>query len=93
MKLSLKKIPPKKIYSFLFKYYRFILLGILVILICLKILIDYQYIFLTVRAELEPVGKRVLIDQEILEEVLNGLDQREENLFRARKTQYPDPFR
>ncbi len=74
------------------KYYRWILVIIFILLICFNAFIYYQYIYLAVRARPESQGKEVAIDQETLEEVLENLNLREENLSRVKKTRYASPF-
>ena len=92
VKLAIKKISPEKIYNFLNKYYRWILVTIFVLLICLNVFIWYQYIYLAVRAKPESQGKEIAIDQETLEKVLDNVNLREENLLRVKKTRYFSPF-
>jgi len=91
--LKLKKPSLTQIYNFLKKYYLTILGIILALLICLNVLIYYQYVYSTMKAQLEPTIEKVAIDQEILEKVLNNLDIRLKNLDRVRLTRYIDPFR
>jgi len=91
--LKFKKPSLTAVYSFLRKNYLVILGIIFGLLICLNILIYYQYVYLTVKAQLEPTIEKVVIDQETLEKVLNNLDIRLKNLVRIRLTNYADPFR
>jgi len=92
MKLPFKKIPPKKIYNFLRRHYRWVLAVIFVILICFNGFIWYRYIYLVVRAKLEPQETEIAIDQKTLEKVLDNVNLREENLSRVKRTRYLSPF-
>lgn len=91
--LKLKKPSLTAVYSFLRKHYLVILGIIFGLLICLNLLIYYQYVYLTVKAQPEVFFEKVVIDQETLEKVLNNLDIRLKNLVRVRLTSYTDPFR
>ncbi|PIP17355.1 MAG: hypothetical protein COX44_00390 [Candidatus Portnoybacteria bacterium CG23_combo_of_CG06-09_8_20_14_all_37_13] len=88
-----KKISLEKVNYFLKNYYRWILGIIFVLLFCLNILIYYQYVYLTMKAEPEPTLEKITIDQEGLKKILDNLDKRQENLERVEKTNYSDPFR
>jgi len=88
------KIPSSaKIYNFLKKYYPVILGIILALLICFNAGVYYQYVYLIIRTQPRPSLETIAIDQEILEEVLNNLDIREETLWRVKQTYYADPFK
>ena len=88
------KIPSLiKIYNFLKKYYSVILGIILALLICFNVFVYYQYVYLTIKSQARPSLETVAIDQEILEEVLNNLNIREETLWRVKQTHYSDPFK
>jgi hypothetical protein len=89
----LKKPSPEKIYNFLKKYYRWILGIIFALLICLNVLVYYQYIYLTIKSQPELILDKVTIDQETLQNVLDNLEMREESLWRVKHTHYTDPFR
>ena len=89
----IKKISFKKIHNFFKKYYPWILGIIFILLISLDVFIYYQYVYLTMKARPEITDEGMVINQEILQEVLNNLDKREETLFRVKTTQYADPFR
>ena len=91
--LKLKKPSLTAVYNFLGKHYLMILGIIFSLLLCLNLLIYYQYVYLTVKAQPEPTIEKVVIDQETLEKVLNNLDIRLKNLVRVRLTSYADPFR
>lgn len=92
MKLLLKKISPEKIHNFLSNYYPWILIIIFVLLICFNALIYYQYVYLSVKADLEPRGEEIAIDQEILQKVLDNVNLREDNLLRVQQKKYYSPF-
>ncbi len=88
------KIPSlAKTYNFLKKYYPVVLGIILALLICFNLFIYYQYVYLTIRSQAKPSLEKVTIDQEILEEVLNNLNVREETLWRIEDTGYVNPFK
>jgi len=89
----IKKISLTAVYNFLKKHYLVILGIIFGLLICLNLLIYYQYVYLTIKTQPEPTIERVVINQETLEKVLNNLDIRLNNLVRVRLTNYSDPFR
>jgi len=91
--LKLKKLSLTAAYNFLRKHYLVILGIIFGLLICLNLLIYYQYVYLTMKAQPEPTIEKVVIDQKTLEKVLNNLDIRLKNLVRIRLTNYSDPFR
>lgn len=88
-----KKINLEKINYFLKRYYCWILGIAFALLICLNILIYYQHVYLTIETEPELTLKKVTIDQEGLEKILDNLDKRQKNLERVEKTDYKDPFR
>lgn len=92
MKSPLKEISPKKIYNFLRKYYRWVLVTVFILLICFNVFMWYRYIYLAVRAKLEPQEIEIAIDQETLEKVLDNVNLREENLSRVKRTKYYSPF-
>ena len=70
-----------------------IILGIIfALLICLNALIYYQYV-LAVRFQPEITIEKTTIDQETLQEVLDNVAFREENLWRVEDTRYYDPFK
>ncbi len=91
--LKFKKPSTTTVYSFLRKNYLVILGIIFALLICSNFLIYYQYVYSTIKAQLEPITEKVVIDHEILEKVLSNLDIRLKNLVRIRLTNYADPFR
>ena len=91
--IKLKKPSLTAVYNFLRKHYLVILGIIFGLLICLNLLIYYQYVYLTMNVQPEPIIEKVAIDQETLEKVLNNLDIRLKNLVRVRLTNYADPFR
>jgi len=83
----------EKIHYFLEKYYRLILGIFFALLICLNMLIYYQFVYLVMKARPDLTSEEVTIDQENLGKVLDNLDQRQENLKRIEHASYPDPFR
>ncbi len=88
-----KKPSLTAVYIFLKKYHLMILGIIFGLLICLNLLIYYQYVYLTMKVQPEPIIEKVVVDQETLEKVLNNLDIRLKNLVRVRLTNYADPFK
>ena len=88
----IKGISIEGVYRFLKKYYRWIVWIIFFLLIAANILIFYQYVYLTTKAEASLVGRETSINQERLQEVLDNIGDREENLSRVLRKDYPDLF-
>lgn len=86
------EISIKNIYLFLAKYLKGILGVILVLLFLLSAFIYYQYIYSVMNIQLDPVVKKISVDQATLQKVLDNLDLREESLARVRVTRYVNPF-
>jgi len=89
----IEKINLSKAYNFLKKYYRCILGIIFALLICINALVYYQYVYLMMKVQPEPVLEKIAINQEILQKVLDNLNIRDANLSRVKTTQYTDPFK
>lgn len=85
-------IPFKQIYNFLNKYISRILVIFFVLLLILNAFVYYQYMYLVIKIDPEPVVKKTYINQETLERVLDDIYIREENLLRVQTSEYFDPF-
>lgn len=85
-------IPFKKIYVFLEKYLKLILGAVFVLVLILNAFIYYQYVYLIMQVQPEPVIEKVLVDHETLKKVLADVMMREDNLSRVRAIKYFDPF-
>lgn len=81
-----------RIYNFLKKHYPIILVIVFALLICLNVLVYYQYVYLVMNMQTKPIIEKTSINQEILGKVLNDIDNREEALHRIKTTQYYSPF-
>lgn len=86
------KISLTGIYNFLKKYYPWILIGFFVLVICLSAAIYYQYVYLIMKAEPNPAAKKTLVNEQALNQFLDNLNRREENLNRVKNTDYSNPF-
>lgn len=82
----------KKTYNFLKKYYFYILGVIFIILICFNFYVYYKYVYLLTDIEIGIINDEVKIDQETLQNVLDNIILRENNLDRVRTNKYFDPF-
>lgn len=89
----LKAPSPIKIYNFLKKYYLAILGIILALLLCFNAFVYYQYVYLTIKHQPEATLKKIVIDQETFQKVLDDLEMREETLWRVEHNYFPDPFK
>lgn len=87
------KISSEKIYKFLNKYYKWILLAVFIILLCFNAYFYYKYIYLATEAQLEITHKEAGINQLTLQKILDNLDLRDRNLLRINSTDYRDPFK
>lgn len=88
----MKEISFGKINSLLKKYYFYILGFLFVILICINFFIYYQYVYLLTDIEIGIINDEVKIDQETLQNVLDDINMREDNLDRIQENRYFDPF-
>jgi len=82
----------KKINSFLKKYYFYILGLVFIILICLNFFIYYEHVYLLTDMKIGIVNDEVKIDEEVLQNVLDNIDMREDNSRRIQENKYFDPF-
>jgi len=82
----------EKTHSFL-KKYRFYILGIIfIILISFNFYIYYKFVYLLTDIEIEAIADEIEIDQQTLQNVLNNINIREDNLKRIQTNKYFDPF-
>jgi len=86
------KITFKKAHNFLKKYYFHILSIVFIILISFNFFIYYKYVYLLTNVEIETINEEVKIDQQTLQNVLDNINIREDNLNRVQTNKYFDPF-
>jgi len=82
----------KKTYNFFKKYYLYIIAILFIILVCISFFVYYKYIYLLTDVEMNIINDEVKIDQETLQNVLDNIILREDNLDRVRTNKYFDPF-
>ncbi len=82
----------EKMTSFLDKRRLWIIGAIFVLLLCFNAFIYYQYIYRIMIVQPEPEIEKMVINQELLENFLNGITARQGNLSRVKTADYPDPF-
>lgn len=88
----MKEIPFKKTHNFLKKYYFYILIILFIMLISFNLFIYYKYVYLLTNVEIRIIDNEVKIDQETLQNVLDNIILREDNLYRVQTNKYFDPF-
>jgi len=86
------KISFKKIHNLSKKYYFYILGIIFIILICLNLFVYYKYVYLLTNIDMKVINDEVKIDQQALQNVLDNIEMREDNLDRIQTNKYFDPF-
>ncbi|MFH0906996.1 MAG: hypothetical protein ABIC36_03040 [bacterium] len=88
-----KTISIHVIHKFLKKNY-FLILGIVfIVLFCFYVFVYYKYVYSIINIQIETDIEEVSINQDMLKEVLDNLEMRQENLLRVETIQYPDPFK
>jgi len=86
------KISFKKIHNFSKKYYFYVLGTIFIILICFNFFIYYKYVYLLTNIDIGTINDEIKIDQQALQNVLDNINMREDNLHRIQTNKYFDPF-
>ncbi|MBU1289775.1 hypothetical protein KKG85_00810 [Patescibacteria group bacterium] len=86
------KISIEKTHIFLEKYCCWILGAILISLLFCNAFIYYKYIYLATTAEITLTIEKTVVNEEMLNEVLREIENREETLIRVQTSKYADPF-